>query len=436
MKIKSSDKLITGIINLSRRLDNNLRKIFVILKYLLLLFFAMNLMIGCSKVTEVKPEQFEQIFGKSNKIENKIPAQINIIIDRSASIQGFVSTPNNQFIRTIQDFIQNVPKNIPIQIFELDATIKPISSNLLNALNQIVNAAFFNGSQTNISAILSLPEVQNKNNLTLIFSDWIHSLKKDVIANQMIIFSRDLKEFIKDEGLFAMFGKEALFNGTYYVECKPPSTLDFNNETKLRPYFCIVLGSNKHSDFLLKYIQPFYNEELVLGVQEKIQSEFKPLSEYEDWTDPLDSTNTVRIRLLDADSISFSLTLKEDLQFDQKLIPSIEAYFVRFDADTITEKKLITDSSIRLDSTKKLQVGQEYFITLFLSKFDEQKILAKISFFQDMPDWIKSWSTDCDNNLNNAQKVYQLNRWINDYIYNDLDTKHKTTFTKYLYIWR
>ena len=435
MEIKSSDKLITEIINSYRCLDNKLGNNFIIIKYLPLLFFTVNFLIGCSRETVVKPEQFEQIFGKTNTVENIIPEEINIIIDRSASVQGFVSTPNNQFIRTIQDFIQNVPKNIPIKIFELDATIKPINSDLLNALNQIVNVTFFNGSQTNISAILSLPDVQNKNNLTLIFSDWIHSLKNDVIANQMIIFSRDLKEFIKNEGLFAIFGKEAPFNGTYYVECKPPSTLVFNNGL-VRPFFCIALGSNKHRDFLLNYIEPFYKEELVLGVQENLSTIFNPISDFEDWTDPLDSNNIANIKLLESDSISFSLKIKEDLPFDQKLAPFIEGCFVEFDNDTIVEKKYITDISIRLDSTNKLRIGDEYFLTLFVPRFEERKVLAKISFYQEMPDWINTWSTDCDNTLQNAQKVYQLSRWINDYIYNDLDIKSKTSFIKYLYMWR
>lgn len=403
----------------------------VIVACIVVLFF---IIINIDPKTEVEIEHFEKIFGKTRTQKNVIPDQINIIIDRSASIQGFVFTPNNEFIRTIQDFIQNVPKTIPIKTFALDANISLIDSGLLAALNLIGNIKFYNGSQTNISAILSLPEVQNKNNLTLIFSDWIHSLKNDLIANQMIIFSRELKDFINTDGLFAMFGKKAPFYGIYYVECKPPLSLKFNNLT--RPYFCIVLGNNNHSHFLKKYIEPFYDEEMVVGTRENTFTDFNSLSDFEDWTDPLDSSNIVKIKLLDPDSISFSLSTKENLKFNQKLYPFIEVCRVTFEDDSIIDPKMIKNSSIRLDSIKDLKVGQEYFLTVFFPPQEEQQLLAKISFYQEMPDWIASWSTDCDNNLMEAQKVYQLNRWINDYIYNDLDIKYKTSFTKYLYIWR
>lgn len=434
MKINFYKNLISQIIKLSQRLEKVYHRNFMIIKLLLLLFIVVNIMSGCSGETEVKPEHFEKIFGKVIGQENRIPDTINIIIDRSASIKGFVSTPNNQFIRTIQNFIQNIPQNIPIQIFELDAYIKPIKLNLLGALNLISNASFFNGNQTNISAILDLPEVKNKNNLTLIFSDWIHSLKNDLIANQMIIFSRELKEFIKSEGLFAMFGKKAPFVGTYYVECKPPTSLIFAGQ--LRPYFCIVLGSKYHSNFLEKYIQPFYEEELVIGSQEHFHPKFNPISEFKDYTDSSDSTNTPKIELGDADSISFSILIQEEFKFDQEIKPFFEAYDVKFDCDSIIDKKLVSEVSIRLDSLKKLTIGLEYFLTLFLPHQENQQLLAKLSFYKEMPEWVTIWSTDCDNNLIDAQNVYQLNRWINEYIYNDLDIMYKTSFTKNFYIWR
>jgi hypothetical protein len=406
----------------------------MIIKLVLLLFIVVNIMAGCSGETEVKPEHFKKVFGIINSQDERIPDTINIIIDRSASIKGFVTTPTNQFIRTIQNYIQNVPKTIPIKLYTLDANILPIDSNLLTSLNLIGNAQFFNGSQTNISAILSLPEVQNKNNLTLIFSDWIHSLKNDLIANQMIIFSRDLKDFIKSEGLFAIFGKKAPYFGTYFVECKPPSSIIFTGQ--IRPYFCIVLGGKYHSNFLAKYIEPFYEEELVIGSQEHIHSKFNPISEFRDYTDSADSTNTAKIELGDADSVSFSIRIQEEFKFDQKIKPFFQAYDVKFDCDSIIYKKLITDVSIRLDSLKKLAIGQEYFLTLFLPHLEEPQLLAQLSFYKEMPEWVTIWSTECDNNLADAQKVFQFNRWINDYIYTDFDIKYKTSFTKYLYIWR
>ena len=53
-----------------------------------------------------------------------------------------------------------------------------------------------------------------------------------------------------------------------------------------------------------------------------------------------------------------------------------------------------------------------------------------------MQDWIQEWSTDCDNTPQNAVKVYQLNRWVNEFIYADIDNRSKTIFYKYIYSWR
>ncbi|MBM3711895.1 MAG: hypothetical protein FJW56_00435 [Actinobacteria bacterium] len=362
------------------------------------------------------------------------PKIVNFVVDRSASVRGFITVNDNQFIRTIQDIVQNIPKTIKINFFELNSHIRPVNLDILSSLNRVSQSSYYIGVQTNIATLLSNKEIKDTENLTFVFSDWIHSMKDDLIANQMVVFSRDLREFIEKNGLFGIFGKEIPFSGIYFIECKKPSTINLINSS--RPFFCIVFGSKKHSEFLKKYLEPFYDKEIIIGADEKLNSKFiydKRFEGFKDFTPEHDTLNTAIIELV-SDSINFSIKTNDDFKFDYSLELGCEAFYVKF--NSIIQIKEFKNFKIQLDSVIKLDKGTEYFIKIKFFQKPSEDLFLKISFLQKIPDWINTWSTNCDNSENEAKKVYQLNRWIDKYIFQDIDRKLKTVFHKYIYIRR
>jgi hypothetical protein len=392
------------------------------------LLFGVLILFSCNGEPKLPPDSsfIKTVFGDTLQSAVTSPEKINIIIDGSFSMNGFAGINSNLY-KIIRDIIHKLPNESSINFYKLDSKITKFpSASLSENLNYFQNKKFFNGTESDFYKIFEHRDVIDLNNLTLFFTDLIYSKKDDKVANQMLLFSRELKKLVGNNGLFAVYGKVIQFDGDYYVECKPPTKLSFNDA---RPVFCLALGHQNHYDFLNNIITPIKAEKQFSLHRTNPKFSFEPLSKnIMFYNDNKDTTEIVHLKIRDSKNLLFAITSTEqfypsEIKLHLKNVTDVDTSYL------IT--KTIRPINVNIDSIS----NNVYYLNTELPIENKQLFFGQLEIIRSFDDWIKEWSTDCDNTFEGAKKVYGLDSWFNTVVFsneiNQFNANHK-----YFYIWR
>lgn len=199
----------------------------------------------------------------SNKQGNEAPVAIDIYVDASGSMKGYVDGVTGTFKTNIPDLTVNPTNN---KSFGLSAdSISCFTINNKNVVShetnqfcdQIRDKSLFNGQSTELHDmfdVVARSVIAKPNHVAIIVSDCILSFPhKDIVANPQTNIqnigilesnvTRSMTQLVNANLSVAIVQYKSDFNGSYYYDYKDvPLTSASGKIMKDRPYYLIMVG--------------------------------------------------------------------------------------------------------------------------------------------------------------------------------------------------
>lgn len=369
------------------------------------------------------------------------PRKVVLVIDGSKSMLGYVAhSNNNEFYNLIQNIIQNLPTDIPIDIYKLDASLNKVDGNLSQQLDKITSKEFYDGSSTNIPALLQNKSIVNENTLIVFLSDWVNSLGGKS-GNTMVMFTRDLRDLIVNkDGMFGILGKRVYFDGLYYSQSQPNYVFPVQGD---RPLFGIVIGPSKFYRFSTETIENNWEVKFFAGnpsvatlrydiegqsSDEEGNDRIIPSQESEFEIDSILGATVQVLSIKDSDT-SFMLFHTKDTEREQELGVELKVFQPSFDdnGNLVQTGEYVSGERPKISYLSKNK--DSLLIKIDPNCFRVGENYAFIHLTSSLPHWVVEWSSNSDNIPNSVTKVYQLDRWVNEFLLKDLPIEKKSLAT-------
>ncbi|MBL7086067.1 MAG: hypothetical protein ISS28_03040 [Candidatus Cloacimonetes bacterium] len=394
-----------------------MKKNYITLCLLIIVFFT-----ACTKFSEkcnLTDNEIINLFGNIKEYSNEDPDKINLIFDCSKSFKGFINGKGCDFIRKIHSICVTIPEE-KINFYKVGnvgTELKFFSNNLIEGLKHIQNKDFYGDSNTDLNPIFNV--MDDTTAINFLFTDGIFS-SQDSEINQLK-FIKNIKNYlIKNDGFMIIFEAKAEFNGLYWTQTGTQN-FEFIGD---RPFLCIVFGNKKYIRFVEENIENKFENCLYLGKKHNYKLEYEPYYNININNDfDLNNKNDkiMRIANLKSDSIVIYLKAKK---IANKINISSKAEF-----KTLSSKCMETKT---YEENIKSEIIDQYIkSTIIIPPMNKDIKLIKLSYIQEMPQWIVNISTNDDKNESGARKIYNFNNWINALLENLNDIYEYKTVASY-----
>lgn len=397
---------------------------FIYIVYFFIVFFILFVAISCNNNLNFPPVNNVNHITNTKQYRSysyQKPKSINIIVDASLSVKGFLSGRNNQYMETIRAITTNL--SMELNFYKLANKTTLIKGDYENSLNQISTVEFYDGNWTNLTSIFET--IKNPNTINLIITDGIQSTSNQFSENQLADFARKLNNFIKENGFFSIFGKYSAFNGKYYCEAKNQK-LDLKNVE--RPFFGFVIGKREYFRFIQNKISGYWDKSFTIGqkLNKKIiiQHNLAGYNVFEKYN----TSYLIKRNSQDSLNIRFQDNLSQNKKLD--IVNSYEIEYDIFDISYSKDSLIVNNKIISNKASRFYTINKNEEIYIDLTKqsdmFGDFRAY-RFSFLKNVPNWIKEWSTEFDCNYENAVKVYHFENWVK-YILNNIENEDKEVF--------
>lgn len=377
------------------------------LKLFFILFFTLTI-VGCMRTA--KCPNSNEIKNLFNHIENYIytePPNIRIFMDGSKSFAGFVENGKNcDFLKKLHNIYVSLPDD-SINFYKVGAVGEEQEwfSNSIDGLKEIQNVKFFNYNTTDLTPIFNMKS--DTTAINILFTDGIFTSDLSKIAK--VKFVKNLNHYLLDNNaFFALFCDKAEFKGTYYPQTSG-YPYHFSGE---RPYLCIVFGNRNYLKFIEKKFENLFDNRIYFGKNYENELKFKPFINPEfckNYVLISNKNRIIKIKHLQSDTLEFYFKPGEELlsknislKVDYRLLNS-ENQVVRKNQKGATINLVNKDDISYLKTKFKLPQTK-------LNKSD--LMLIKLSFIQELPEWIEDISIENDDDKNAPQNIYQFKSFV------------------------
>ncbi|PIS44665.1 MAG: hypothetical protein COT22_09345, partial [Ignavibacteria bacterium CG08_land_8_20_14_0_20_37_9] len=202
------------------------KKYFQSLIYLVPLTF-LTLLLSCNNGFKLPTNNLFQksIFpdSKSNDFRDDRPKRIHIFVDNSESMQGFINSPNSNYINEIRNIVTKLGQpELDFYLFSND--VKPLGENLNNTMKILGNPSTYKGKHTRFDRLFEFIQRSDLlSDINLVISDGIHSENSPLSHTVLTNFIRDWIQ----NNYFGFLGFMSSFNGTIFPVNKC-NTLHYN----------------------------------------------------------------------------------------------------------------------------------------------------------------------------------------------------------------
>ncbi len=367
----------------------------------ILLLFLIILIAGCKQNNSSVYTKRDQLFNPITDFRIYNPDEVNIYIDASASMRGFVQSPEYQNL--IKNLITSLNSdNITVNYSLFDTTVKPI-----NNIITLFNANLYTGFRANLDLMLknlNAKHITNSNSLSIVITDF-------QINNHQIYFDI-LKEFnilLNDTLLVKFLMKEISFNGLIFPQFINAPPFIYNGN---RPLYVIIFSKTGHSEFLTNLINRVFPNTNSLTLAKNYPIGYKLIKDRKIVTVGTQSGKKHHYSFKDHEELKLAFELKCDIFNDWGKLDSndFEIHSYRYDEklDTLIKKKneLIVDSLI----------VDEKGYRIFISNIDNISDRFNIYNITCLPDTFPKWIYDYSTlpNGNQAVKTVLLQQFFED----------------------
>lgn len=394
-----------------------------------LLVFIGSFLTSCNSNKSFPPLEKVKNLTNSNSPKSysyQTPSKVNIIVDASLSVKGFLADRNNQYMETIREITTNLSMELDFYRLENQTTL--IEGDYENSLNQVSTVEFYDGNWTNLTSIFEV--INNPNTINIIITDGIQSTSNQFSENQLADFARKLNNFIKADGFISIFGKYAAFNGKYYCEA---DNRTLNLENVKRPFFGFIIGKRKYFRFIQNEIGEYWEEGFTIG--QKINKKLEVKNNLAGYNYFENQNTSFLINSNNDDSLNIEFLInKADNDFSSK--ESYEIEYDIFDIGYSQDSLLVNNKIVSNRASSSYNLNNSQTINIDLQKHSNKigEFWAyRFSFLKNVPNWIREWSTEEDCNYDNAVKVYHFENWV-QYILNNIKNEDKEVFNYLLLI--
>jgi len=411
---------------------NNLIKV-------LFIVLIMGILVSCGVCpTPSSLPELQKPFGISPDEKQVLPQNYNIFIDVSGSMKGFVSQ-ESEFLNIINTLISLIPDTNQenqalsehVRFFTFGKTINPLKGDLKSSLHTIADPNIYNQNITDLNNPFEYI-FGDQRSVNLIITDGVQSTH--FAGQDQVIFSKNLKKYLGDNGFFSFMGKQVSFEGRYPTE-KTGKTIVLEHGGK-RPLYCLVFGNRKYSEFINKKISDLFDEHFDFGNMTPNNLRFYQRKD--------GSTDASKLQHL-GDDLRLPLTKYEFKGFTKDLSFYLKGYEDRL--GKIIDYRIAYIS--KTDSTYQQIYKSEKALTAstsdtgdylsFTMPFQYEKkgcYLIRITFRKTLPQWIIAWDTNDDSKIDNQNKTYRLKPWMESILNSFDDYEFLSTTQYYLHVTR
>jgi len=394
---------------------------------------TMMLILSCrdgSRFNDIS--QLEKPFGVESAIDSSPPSKFNVFIDASASMYGFTA-PNGEFLSIVNSVISRVPQEATIQLYGFGRSSLVLEGDLRQMLHTISDRNFYNQEHTDLCKPFDEHITSDLQSVNLIFTDMVQSTQ---FADQdRVIFARELKKYLGENGFLSLMAVQADFEGAYYTE-RVQSNLSVPDGSA-RPLYCMAFGHRKYADFIQSKLGNLFSNTFEFGTT--TENELKCV-------DNVDYKNEPEGFILDSNNADLPLSqflLKKGHTDQLKLTMAgykdgfgkILDYAVAFQSN----KDTLFVENPNLGGSVTAEVIPESDKVTFNLPFNNNtpgEYLVRLTFRKTLPKWASDLSTDDDTKIDNIGKTYMLETWMRFIMDNFQDYKHLATTQYYLLIRR
>jgi len=218
---------------------------------------------SCSR-TEKRPIHRKSAVLTPDKVEKIKPFQINVYLENSLSMAGYVKGPT-AFKDAAYTLIGKLSLSTfcsGLNLFYINKTVDPFKPNIghndLSLINQLTPKTFIakgiKGTSSDLKSVINAALNRTDNeNMSVLISDFVFSpgKKQDAatyLNQQSVGIQMDIAKKLKDFDLsILVLRMESYFNGSYYNQ------VDHNEDiNSTRPYFIWFIGNHKQMAQLIK----------------------------------------------------------------------------------------------------------------------------------------------------------------------------------------
>lgn len=400
------------------------RKIFLYVSIALALLFLFS----CTHCPE-KLEDYERPFGVNSTVSQSPPKKINVFIDNSYSMLGYTE-PGSKFNQIISSVISRIPLETEIKLFGFGHTSIELKGDLRKSLHIISDRSFYNQVETDLCIPFEQQIIGDPNSVNLIYTDMVQST--EFAEKDRVIFARLLRSYLGDNGFLSLMAVQADFSGVYYTE-KAKGKMNVSDVS--RPLYCLAFGNRKYAKFIEDKFENLFEHSFEFGNTKP--NKLKCTSNVDEKDYPHNFIHKGDDNDLPVSEYNLGKGHIDFLRF------TLEGYEDRFGKtlDYALAYKSKADSSFTavndangMVTAEALQNGSNVTFDIPFSHNDPGQYIMRLTFRKTLPQWIAKYSTDDDTVLENMNKTYSLEAWMNFIMDNFEDYKHLATTQYYICI--
>jgi len=398
------------------------KKYFQSLIYLVPLTF-LTLLLSCNNGFKLPTNNLFQksIFpdSKSNDFRDDRPKRIHIFVDNSESMQGFINSPNSNYINEIRNIVTKLGQpELYFYLFSND--VKPLGENLNNTMKILGNPSTYKGKHTRFDRLFEFIQRSDLlSDINLVISDGIHSENSPLSHTVLTNFIRDWIQ----NNYFGFLGFMSSFNGTIFPVNKC-NTLHYNGN---RPFYLFIFSPHKLTQYIKKEVL-INSEEVIHAVNGKIETVniLKINEEIGIEESFLESPQNLYFEINDkTEKISLDIDIKSnDLRYwdfdsfqSELLLKTVDVFYLNNkDSIATLDSSIIENHKTYLckKDNNNLQIKLE-----FQPSQSEKLQVYRLALTPLIPSWISRWATDNDCLIKNADKTFYLSKFFENVLSSD-----------------
>ncbi|MHA2289434.1 MAG: hypothetical protein ACXABG_11675 [Promethearchaeota archaeon] len=359
----------------------------------------------------------------SEKTITEDSVHINIYIDATLSMAGFVTDPNSnytKFLEKLESSAEIAWINSTVNFYKFGKKTREITLEEFKRYNQLnfyTEAGIFEETVIDYVIVNS-----NPSNINIVITDLFQN-ENDINSIILKIKENNFKNKIQ----LGILGIQSDFNGTVYDANVPPYNL---NST--RPFYALILGNPSNIKHLFNSLksEKYIGKENFLLISRKVTKKIKDVhiekthnSKYLNKISDIGFPDPFNFAILKG-NIGGDLNVKIIIDIDkqaQNFIPN-KLKIVAFRKKIDDLKRLVTSDSIQTTdlSLQNISLNGDTITAQIKLKLDEPKgTYSYMVCFQtvsqdafEIPNWIQNWSSENPEPENDANKTLNLEEFV------------------------
>lgn len=389
----------------------------------LLLVFTLYLS-GCSSSEPQFPSSGEvkSLLDETSQVKSLEVKSINLLIDGSESMRGFVSDRSSVYRNVLQKLYLNLRAEAPIKVYKFGERVVEFASR--DFQRSIQDIYFYNEPSTYLDNVISnFINPTLTSTLTIIVTDGIQSRRREGYNLSGMIDC--LASKINSGWYIELLGFRSNFDGKVYSELNQGLSFRYKGS---RPFYMFIFSPNLEKINLIKDILKVENIPFnSLGINSSFgdyniefleeQSSFS-LYEKKDNVIFLEYSKGKLRELEKEDFLKFSYVLNFSFRENTMFKPPLE-FDVVIKGKKLGDKRSLEENYLPVQKEYKSQGRTSYLFNYVVKKpKDPGYYNYKIEYFPRFtsltaPSWIVNWSTDDDTKFENCSKTLYLSELFN-----------------------